>query len=183
MTVTAIFIILRNRTFKCEAPNCLLASINKISEHNWEGWLRLWKANWSFCLASSQCEHHYDMFLEKFLQWKDSHSFHRFPLALSSNVWMYRGNKRCWLVGYVTHQLIIFITCDWHQKFESWKRKSSLAIGAWRWIPQNYYENRSKRIKNEWCSSCRHFCDSLFCIIHFVRVKWLTWHGCFRCHI
>ena len=45
-SLTVIFIILRNLTFKRNTPNCVLASVNQMSEHSREDRLRLRKVKW-----------------------------------------------------------------------------------------------------------------------------------------
>ena len=60
---SVIFIILQNLTFKCQVPNCVLASFNQISEHSQEDQPSPPESELEF-LFSSQFKDHYDLFLE-----------------------------------------------------------------------------------------------------------------------
>ena len=49
------------------------------------------------------------------------------------------NNANWWVMPRIVIDSVI---CGWYRKFDWWKPKRSLAVVAWRWIPQNY-ENRS----------------------------------------
>ena len=69
----------------------------------------------------------------------DSIVFHRRVVFECPNVpWEPRM-----LISGLCHSSIDFVLCGWRRKFDWWKPKPSLAVGAWRGIPQNN-ENRSK---------------------------------------